>query len=209
MRASLVSLVVSLATLSLVSALPQDKLKTNAASLQQDHRTAEALLRDADAILSQPPTDDHFGLSRLPTLHGRQYFDGRKSSEKACAEAWQLLEPRNTMAILSLGRFDRETGQHGRRSVMSGHYQLNLADFVKGNEYFEAESHMNRHVVPEVARDLLKSGKRTLRREFDYAGNRAFVDARTVLAKRECLSCHPEAKAGKPLGVIALVRIPK
>ena len=193
----------------MVSALPQDRLKTNAASLQQDHRSAEALLREADAILSQPPTDDSFGLSRLPTLHGRQYFDARKPKEKACAEAWQLLEPRNTLAIMSLGRFDPQTGQHGRRSVMSGHYQLNSADFIKGNEYFEAEDYMNRHVVPEAARDLIKSGRRTLRREFDYAGNRAFVDARTVIAKRECLSCHPDVKVGKPLGVIALVRIPK
>ncbi len=209
MRASLVSLVVSLAAVGVVSALPQDQLKTNAASLQQDHGSAEALLKEADAILSQPPTDEHFGLSRMPTLHGRQYFDNRKPSEKACAEAWQRLEPRNTLAILALGVFDPKTGLPGRRNVMSGHYQLNHAPFVKNREYFEAENALHQTLAPEAARDLVKGGKRTLRREFDYAGNRAFLDARTVIAKRECLSCHADVKVGKPLGVIALVRIPK
>lgn len=168
-----------------------------------------SFLKGAEKILQEDPTDGRFGINRLPTLHDRQYFDGRKPNEKAVSDAWDALGQDNYMALVSFGRFDKD-GAPGRRGVMSGHYQLNWAPLVKSNAFFDAENQFNQHVAPEGAKRLWNSRAMQSRTEMRYVDRTAIVQFRKVMpSSPKCFSCHTDGSMDKPLGVLALIRVPK
>ncbi len=181
-----------------------------------DDLQAQRFLAEADTILSIYPDDNNFGISRLPTMHGRQYFDNRKPLEKPCAEAWESLENSNYLALKSWGQFD-EKGVPQRDSVMSGHYQLNWSPITANDEssqnlnnYHNAENRFHREIGPTAATALYNSGEKTSRLEFKYVKEKAVLDLRAIYpSSKACLTCHQDVKAGKPIGILGLLRLSK
>lgn len=188
---------------------------TNSAPNADDIQ-AQRFLAEADTILSIYPDDNNFGVSRLPAMHGRNYFDNRKPIEKPCAEAWGSLENSNYLALKSWGQFDNN-GVAQRDSVMSGHYQLNWSPITANDEssqnlnnYHNAEDRFHREIGPKAAAALYNSGEKTSRLEFQYVKERAVLDLRAIYpSSKACLSCHQDVQPGKPIGVLGLLRLPK
>lgn len=188
---------------------------TNSAPSADDLQ-AQRFLAEADTILSIYPDDNNFGINRLPTMHGRQYFDNRIPLEKPCAEAWGSMENSNYLALKSWGQFDKN-GVPQRDSVMSGHYQLNWSPITANDEssqnlknYHNAEDRFHREIGPKAAAALYISGEKTSRLEFQYVKERAVLDLRAIYpSSKACLSCHQDVQSGKPIGVLGLLRLPK
>lgn len=173
-----------------------------------DDQLVRDFLKEADRILSIDPDDGRFGLNRLPTLHGRQAFSSKDPVEKVADEKWDNLSERNFMAIASFGKF--EDGVAKRKSTMSGYYQLNWAPFVKGKEYFDAENAFHNKYGPEGAAKLFASRKKELSVPIDYAGNKATLRFRAIFpSSDQCIPCHQDVDKGDPIGIVALIRIPK
>jgi hypothetical protein len=180
-----------------------------------DDLLAEKFLAEADTILSIYPDDGNFGISRLPTMHGRQSFDNRKPLEKPCGDAWKDLESNNYLALITHGQFDVK-GVPQRSSVMSGHYQLNWSLLTGMNDhdivmaYHHAENRFHKEFTPKAATDLFLSGEKTGRTEFQYVKEKAVLYSRAIYpSSKACMGCHQDVPEGKPIGVISLIRLPK
>lgn len=175
----------------------------------KDQVLALRFLDEVHDILREEPSDGRFGLSRLPTVHGRQYFDDRKPREKACVEAWQGLAIGNALALKALGNFDDKGVSQDSRQ-MSGHYTLNHVPFSVEAGNADAENEWHRHWAPGMATDLYNSRRNIATQEFTYGKHKATVVMRKVFPSSDsCLKCHTDVKKGKPIGILALLRVSK
>ncbi|MBX3114227.1 MAG: hypothetical protein KF836_06645 [Fimbriimonadaceae bacterium] len=174
-----------------------------------DKKLAMEFLANAEKILQQDPTDGRFGLSRMPGIHGRPAFRVNDPAEKDAADEWKKLTDDFVPAVLSFGLFD-EKGTPKRKGFMYSYYHLNHTNFIENQDYFKAERKFSDEVAPAAAKKLFLSGEKTATTEMDYAGRKAMIEMRMVTAPSDkCMSCHEGVSAGKPIGVLTLLRIAK
>ncbi len=166
-------------------------------------------LSQASTIIREDPTDGRFGIARMPTLHGRTSFDGDNPAQKGVIEAWNLLAKDYYLALVSWGNFN-EAGNPSRMTTMSAHYQLSYSPLNDSEAANKAQMKLMQEVGPEGAAKLMKSGKKSSESKMDYAGKEAIIQYRSVYPSSDkCLGCHANVAKGKPIGVLALVRIKK
>jgi hypothetical protein len=153
------------------------------------------------------PKSPEFGMQRLPTIHEKQAFHSDQEPEKRASELIDKVAGSNFIALMSYGDF--RSGTPDRQSTMSGYYQLNFAPLVKSDKFFDAEKQFHAS-AKEAAAKLYASGKNVARFSMDYAGIPAAVNLKAVFpSSQQCLSCHKTAEKGKPIGILALIRVPK
>lgn len=178
---------------------------------------AREFLKQADLVLQEDPVDGNFGISRLPTLHGRQYFDDRKAPEAKTAKAIQELAQDNAVALAAFGTF--KDGKFIRYSTMSGIWTLNHSTNIPKDDhqmtvkYLDAGSSFARDVAPALAAKVFtKPPKGDVSvTPMDYVDRKAKVYARLIRASKDvCLKCHTDVKkVGDPIGVLTLIAVPK
>jgi hypothetical protein len=185
--------------------------------IDRSDEVAREFLKQADLVLQEDPVDGNFGIRRLPTLHGRQYFDNRKASEAKTAAAIGELAKEHAVALAAFGWF--KNGKFERFTTMSGIWTLNHStnipkqDHATTVKYLDAGSNFAQTVAPELAVKVFskppKGGVAVT--AMQYVDKKAKVYARLICAsKPACLKCHTDVKkVGDPLGVLTLIAVPK
>ena len=170
-------------------------------------KQSATFLAEANNILRTDPVDGNFGMNRLPTVHSRQYFSEGKSPEAKAARAIAQLEKTHFIALIAYGKPSKD--EFGRRSTMSGYYQLNHAPLAKDKRFFDAADAVNNRAM-STALKLVREGKDRWRESISYVDRQATIEYQAVRASHNsCMKCHQDVPKGKPIGVLVLIRVPR
>lgn len=174
---------------------------------EQD-KMAVNFLEEGNTILRQDPRDDVFGLRRIPTLHGRSSFVSSEESEKKAYSLFNALSKDNTIALASWGQF--KNGKFQRMTVLGANNQLNHVTDENPLGLPEVQSDFFSKSGPDGALDLYLSGHQKGEAISKVGDTMTKINFRAVFASsQKCMRCHEEPPKGKPIGVIALIRVPK
>lgn len=159
---------------------------------------AKRIMDQFEAKLMEQPTDGKFGMTRMmmvtvPTHTG---VSGEIKRERN-----GTLDFAFTVSAFSLGRLD--PAGNASRIRVSGYYKTHGWESLDAKEKKLREPVLKR--VKTDTKALIKSANRDFKSWAITGDNPVTVYSRAILPKKECLSCHTEAKMGKTMGVAALV----
>lgn len=175
--------------------------------VSQDERLTLKALAAMDDVLNELPDDNRFGMNRLPVIHGYQFIRGEKPEEKVIEKAYDSLGKSYALASIGWGAYDEKLG-FTRFNAPSGMYTLSHVPF--GDNRHKAQDEFHEEIGPKAALELYRSGKKSSRVEFLYGGNKAVLNLRAIFARnQQCYSCHTNVPAGKPIGVLGMLRVEK
>ncbi len=179
-------------------------------SATQASRTPTAqdtYLTEFEHYLQDFPRDGRFGSERLPEIHGKAELP----EDALVVKAFKEIALDNYAAGMTFGQFNK---QSLRFSTMGSHYRIDdipYQSYADGLRLaVEAETKFLDLDLQAAARQHIKKGKLESKTTLQLGKLKAMVRFRSVNAKdKACLTCHAEIQLGKPIGVIALVTIPR
>jgi hypothetical protein len=164
---------------------------------QVDHRAGK-MLDEFEKKLMELPDDGQFGMSRLRTLVVPSHL-GTKM-EISYGSGYSLFE-NYAMSAYTLGVFNAKgEATRVRKGTYSDAGKLTKSDLARDEFWKAVESKLKKD-----ATSLAASNKQTIKSSSSVSGQPIILYSRAILPKKECLSCHTEAKMGKTMGVAALV----
>lgn len=141
--------------------------------------------------LLEDPTDERFGISRIPTVHNPN--TNSPEANTAIAD----MQGRYFWTVRTYGNFQDNSPHRVRDLVMNGPriWGENIEDWRKSNDQLVAE-----------AKKLWKSKADRATAVVGEGDFKVTMISRKVSIPREsCLKCHTELKVGSPVGVVAML----
>lgn len=174
---------------------------------KSDEKYSKSLMEQLNAILRQDPKDNKFGLTRLPTIHGKPTFHSGTPEGKLAIESYKALEGDNAIMVSAFGKF--QEGRPTRHRNMPYQDKFTVERFPDSKKFLADVRDFYAKAGPENASKLYASTKNDLKAEVTIAGIKSFVYLKKVYpSSKKCLDCHEEMGAGKPVGIVTLLRVP-
>lgn len=159
------------------------------------------LLLAAEGRIAQLPTDGVFGLSRVPTFHGTRALIDETVGEDGLA-AYNLLSNHHAVVLNSFGEFDKTGAPQRMRYIPIQRLQP-----VEGRPDPKALQELQ-ELAPQSAAQLMASKGDSLIVRLP-SNVKAVIELKKVYSSNnKCQSCHAEVGTGKPVGIIAVTRVP-
>lgn len=174
---------------------------------KSDDKYSKSLMEQLTAILQQDPKDNQFGLTRLPTIHGKPSFHPGTPEEKKAIESYEALENTNALMVSAFGKF--QDGRSTRHRNMPYQDKFTTERFKDPKQFSQDVREFYMKAGPDNAAKLYASSKNESKFEVTIGGQKSVVYMKKVFpSSKRCLDCHEEMGAGKPVGVLTLLRVP-
>ena len=174
---------------------------------KSDDKYSKTLIDQLNEILRQDPKDGNFGLTRLPTIHGKPSFHPSTPEGKRAIESYEALSGNNAIMVSAFGKF--QEGRPTRHRNMPYQDKFSVDRFKDSKKFSEDVREFYMKAGPENASKLYASGKNDLKTEVTISGIKSVVYMKKVFpSSKKCLNCHEEMGAGKPVGIVTLLRVP-
>lgn len=174
---------------------------------KSDDKFSKSLMDQLNTILQQDPKDNQFGLTRLPTIHGKPSFHSSTPEGKKAIECYEALDKSNALMVSAFGKF--QEGRPTRHRNMPYQDKFSTEKFSDPKLFSADVREFYKKAGPENASKLYASSKNDLKAEVTIAGIKSFVYMKKVYpSSKRCLDCHEEMGAGKPVGIVTLLRVP-
>lgn len=180
--------------------LPADagQFRAKQPTVAQVDSQAKYMLDAFEKALLEPPKDRNFGISRMMTVIIPNHKNGRKEIPYGTSPQFFL----GYMAsAYSLGLFDTKgDAKRIRQGSLSRQKSSKPTESIRDDISKPIEVRLK-----SDSKKLLASRKKDFKSWAITSGKPLTIYSRAILPKKECLSCHTEAKMGKTMGVAALV----
>jgi hypothetical protein len=188
----------------------EGKKQTKSLKVNVPHmKELETYLKSVSSYLTTPPRDGNFGVSRIPTLHGKAHnsIPGFKEVSDMGKEY--------SMVSYVVGKWPQRTldawkkaEQEGQRFIPAA-YRLSMVHILNNAETRNDYNAIFKKVT-EVKSLVDKEGYETYADSTKVGDRSAWVMTKAVIApEKSCYKCHDTVKEGEPIGHIALVLFKK